>query len=36
VHRGGEVAVGLPRIVLQRAQEGEVERIKFGDMPSLT
>ena len=27
---GGEVAVGLPCIVLQRAHEGVVERIKFG------
>jgi hypothetical protein len=28
--RGGEVAVGLPCIVLQGAHEGAVERIKFG------
>jgi hypothetical protein len=28
--RGGEVAVGLPCIVLQLAHEGVVERIKFG------
>jgi hypothetical protein len=30
VHGLGEVAVGLPCIVLQRAQERMVERIKIG------
>ena len=30
VDRGGEVAVGLPCIVLQLAHQGVVQRIKFG------